>query len=122
MTEQEYTPTTNDPRYPEFEALEQELFKHQPVLSMHDGSIAGCQCMDRVFVRKSEDWGTHLASVFFDLLAAHDREVREECAKVAENIYFGNAPAFSFPAAHVWGAQQAAKHIRALNKEASDGE
>lgn len=56
-------------RTPEFEAREQELFKHQPLLSMKDGGIAGCKCMDRVFYGKTEDWGTHLAEVF-DKLAA----------------------------------------------------
>jgi len=55
---------TGDERTPEFESLEQELFKHQPVLSMTDGSIAGCLCMDRVFYKRTEDWGTHLAEVF----------------------------------------------------------
>ncbi|MBW1639256.1 hypothetical protein G3H63_09250 [Microbacterium resistens] len=55
---------TDDERTPEFEALEQELFKHQPVLSMQDGGIAGCRCMDRVFHKRTEDWGTHLAEVF----------------------------------------------------------
>ena len=59
-------PTVND-RTPEFEAIEQELFKHQPLLSMQDGSIRGCKCMDRVFVTKTEDWGTHLAEVFMRL-------------------------------------------------------
>ena len=54
----------NNDRTPEFEAIEQELFKHQPLLSMQDGSIRGCKCMDRVFVTKTEDWGTHLAEVF----------------------------------------------------------
>lgn len=49
--------------YAEFESWEQEMFRHQPVLSMADGSIAGCQCLDRVFVKGREDWGTHLASV-----------------------------------------------------------
>jgi hypothetical protein len=49
---------------PAFEALEQKLWKHQPVLSMEDGSIRGCQCLDRVFHRGTEDWGTHLAEVF----------------------------------------------------------
>lgn len=63
--EQAHTPT--DERTPEFEALEQDLFKHQPLLSMSDGSIAGCQCMDRVFHKRTEDWGTHLAEVFTDL-------------------------------------------------------
>jgi len=53
-----------DERTPEFEAIEQELFKHQPVLSMSDGHIAGCQCLDRVFQTRTEDWGTHLAEVF----------------------------------------------------------
>lgn len=59
----------NDDRTPEFEAIEQELFKHQPLLSMQDGSIRGCKCMDRVFYNQTEDWGTHLAEVF-DALAA----------------------------------------------------
>ncbi|VHM07330.1 Uncharacterised protein [Streptococcus pyogenes] len=49
--------------YAEFEDWEQEMFRHQPVLSMADGSIAGCQCLDRVFLKGREDWGTHLASV-----------------------------------------------------------
>lgn len=60
----------NDDRTPEFEAIEQELFKHQPLLSMQDGSIRGCKCMDRVFVTKTEDWGTHLAEVFTRLSRA----------------------------------------------------
>ena len=60
----------NDDRTPEFEAIEQELFKHQPLLSMQDGSIRGCKCMDRVFYNQAEDWGTHLAEVFDALAAA----------------------------------------------------
>lgn len=68
-----------DPRWertPEFEALEQELYQHQPVLSMVDGSIAGCQCMDRVFYRATaEDWGTHLAEVFLALGFLPDRTI-----------------------------------------------
>lgn len=61
---------------PAFEAWEQELWKHQPVLSMEDGSIRGCQCLDRVFYRGTEDWGTHLAGVFRALsrAAAHEPE------------------------------------------------
>lgn len=55
--------------YAEFESWEQEMFRHQPVLSMADGSIAGCQCLDRVFVKGREDWGTHLASVITSRLA-----------------------------------------------------
>lgn len=39
------------------------MFRHQPVLSMADGSIAGCLCLDRVFAKGREDWGTHLASI-----------------------------------------------------------
>jgi hypothetical protein len=61
---------------PEFEVLEQKLFKHQPVMSMRDGGIVGCQCLDRVFVAKSEDWGTHLADVFLDMRTAVLAEVR----------------------------------------------
>ena len=62
---------TQTERSPEFDSLEQELFKHQPVLSMRDGSIAGCQCLDRVFHKDTEDWGTHLAEVFESLRPAH---------------------------------------------------
>ena len=62
-------PQAESERTPEFESREQELFKHQPVLSMKDGGIAGCKCIDRVFYNQTEDWGTHLAEVF-DALAA----------------------------------------------------
>lgn len=55
--------------YAEFEDWEQEMFRHQPVLSMADGSIAGCQCLDRVFA-KGEDWGTHLAIVITSRITA----------------------------------------------------
>lgn len=73
-------------RTPEFEANEQELFKHQPVLSMDDGSIRGCQCMDRVFCRKTEDWGTHLAEVFDRLsrAAVPDAATEELLKRVEE--------------------------------------
>ena len=63
-------PQAPSERTPEFESREQELFKHQPVLSMKDGGIAGCKCMDRVFYNQAEDWGTHLAEVFDALAAA----------------------------------------------------
>ncbi|MBP5800757.1 hypothetical protein J2D78_01540 [Microbacterium maritypicum] len=56
-------PTPSDLGYAEFEDWEQEMFRHQPVLSMTDGAIAGCQCLDRVFAKGREDWGKHLASV-----------------------------------------------------------
>lgn len=56
--------------YAEFEDWEQEMFRHQPVLSMHDGSIAGCQCLNRVFVKGREDWGTHLATIITSRLTA----------------------------------------------------
>jgi PTH2 family peptidyl-tRNA hydrolase len=56
--------------YAEFEDWEQEMFRHQPVLSMRDGSIAGCQCLDRVFVKGREDWGTHLATIITSRLTA----------------------------------------------------
>jgi hypothetical protein len=57
MTE---TPTT--PRaMPTRDALEEWSFTHRPITSMKDGSIAGCQCMDRVFVNRVEDWDQHIA-------------------------------------------------------------
>lgn len=82
------TPSPSDEGYAEFEDWEQEMFRHQPVLSMQDGSIAGCQCLDRVFVKGREDWGTHLASVITARIprpqdnserrAAYQREHRAE--------------------------------------------
>jgi hypothetical protein len=48
---------------PDQEILELEIGKHIPVLSVEDGSIRGCQCMDRVFYRHTEDWPSHLADV-----------------------------------------------------------
>ena len=71
----------DDDRTPEFEAIEQELFKHQPLLSMQDGSIRGCKCMDRVFVTKTEDWGTHLAEVFTRLSRATVPDAATEIAR-----------------------------------------
>ncbi len=71
---------------PAFEALEQKLWKHQPVLSMEDGSIRGCQCLDRVFYRGTEDWGTHLAEVFKALsrAAAPEPELPETGLEVRD--------------------------------------
>ena len=45
----------------EREALEDWSFKHRPILSMRDGSIASCKCMDRVFYNGREDWDSHIA-------------------------------------------------------------
>ena len=41
--------------------LADEVFLHRPILSMQDGSIASCTCMDRVFITGSEEWDTHVA-------------------------------------------------------------
>lgn len=60
-------PSSDD--YAEFEAWEIVLGDHRPVTSMHDGSLAGCVCLDRVFVRGKEDWASHLASVVTGRLA-----------------------------------------------------
>lgn len=77
---------------PAFEALEQELWKHQPVLSMEDGSIRGCQCLDRVFLRGREDWGTHLAEVFRALSRDIAGEIEADKHPVAdERVEFFNA-------------------------------
>jgi hypothetical protein len=45
----------------EREALEEWSFVHRPVLSMRDGSIASCKCLDRVFINGQEDWDQHVA-------------------------------------------------------------
>lgn len=45
------------------DVVELDMYRHQPVLSMEDGRIMGCQCMDRVFYKDHEDWGSHLAEV-----------------------------------------------------------
>lgn len=72
-------PKPDSDAYAEFEGWEQEMFRHRPVVSMEDGRIAGCQCLDRVFVKDREDWGTHLALVITSRLAlsAHPAEERE---------------------------------------------
>ena len=44
----------------ERDALEEWSFEHRPILSMRDGSIASCKCMDRVF-SDGEDWDRHIA-------------------------------------------------------------
>ena len=61
----------------DFDVWEQVMFPHQPVLSMRDGSIAGCQCLDRVFIKGKEDWGTHLAMVVTERLAERDSALVE---------------------------------------------
>lgn len=48
---------------PTREVIEEEMFKHSPILSMHDGHRAGCSCMDRVFIRGTESWEQHMADV-----------------------------------------------------------
>lgn len=53
----EHTEPTDDER----EALEDWSFEHRPILSMHDGSIAACKCMDRVFLKGKEGWDQHIA-------------------------------------------------------------
>lgn len=73
-------------RSPEFDSLEQELFKHQPVLSMRDGSIAGCQCLDRVFHKDAEVWGTHLAEVFESLRPAQAKPTDAQVERAARSI------------------------------------
>lgn len=63
-------PTPESDKYAEFEEWEQAMWIHQPVISAHDGRIAGCQCLDRVFVKGKEDWGSHLASIITARLRA----------------------------------------------------
>lgn len=81
----------SDEYTPEREVVEIEFARHEPVLSMRDGHIAGCQCMDRVFYSKTEDWGAHLADVHASLLAEHDREVTARAVDTFEDLYFGGA-------------------------------
>jgi len=57
--------------------MEIEFEKHQPILSMRDGSIAGCQCMDRIFYREHESWGAHLLAVA-DALLGPDRPMSDK--------------------------------------------
>jgi hypothetical protein len=67
---------------PGHEVLELEMGKHVPVLSFEDGSIRGCQCMDRVFYRHTEDWSSHLADVVLSTSAVSRlRSVTAELAK-----------------------------------------
>lgn len=50
------------------ETLEEWSFEHRPILSMRDGSIAACKCMDRVFINGQEDWDRHIAESLMTLL------------------------------------------------------
>lgn len=59
-----------EPQAIDRELLEIEMWRHQPVLSMQDGSTRGCQCSDSVFVNEVEDWGSHLAAVVIAHLSA----------------------------------------------------
>lgn len=75
----------NDATHTEFERQEQELFRHQPVMSREGGGIIGCQCLDRFFYRKTEDWGTHLALVMRGL--AHPSvPTREQIAEASAEV------------------------------------
>lgn len=57
--------------------------QHQPVISFRDGSIARCQCMDRVFYVKTESWGQHLAEVALAALPeAREATDAEQCMLV----------------------------------------
>ena len=55
---------------------------------MRDGSIAGCQCLDRVFHKDTEDWGTHLAEVFESLRPAHTEPTDDEREALAEVLHY----------------------------------
>lgn len=72
----------------EFETREQELYQHQPLLSMKDGGIVGCTCPDRVFNNNNnvEDSGTHLAEVFDALF------VQEATTRVEKPAHFERRP------------------------------
>lgn len=75
--------------YAKFEDWEQEMFRHQPVLSMADGSVAGCQCLDRVFVKGREDWGSHLAAVITARLPGPQGEPSDAEVLAALNSWNG---------------------------------
>lgn len=79
-------PSPESDAYAAFEDWEQEMFRHQPVLSMHDGGIAGCQCLDRVFVKGREDWGTHLAQIITARLRALSSHPTEETVTTVEEL------------------------------------
>ncbi len=68
------------------DAAENELHRHQPILSMEDGSIAGCQCMDRVFYRGGEDWGSHLAEVCNGYMEAAAREALKPIRELIDEL------------------------------------
>lgn len=80
-------PTPDDATYAEFERQEQELFRHQPVMSRHDGGIVGCQCRDTFFRPDAEDWGTHLALVMRSLLPSPHPPTREQITEAIEEMH-----------------------------------
>lgn len=74
------------------DAVENDLHRHQPILSIKDGSIAGCQCMDRVFYRGHEDWGSHLAEVCGDHMEAAAREALAPIKELHRPLDRSNLP------------------------------
>lgn len=76
----------------EREALEDWSFEHRPILSMKDGHIASCKCMDRVFVNGQEDWDQHIAD---SLLAAgftrHPQVTDDYDAGYGEGFHHGRS-------------------------------
>lgn len=68
---------TEPPAEDSREAIEAWSFEHRPILSFHDGHIASCKCMDRVFINGNEDWDTHITDAFLDAFAVTPKEPRE---------------------------------------------
>lgn len=91
-------PEPNAEGYAEFEDWEQEMFRHQPVLSMADGSIAGCQCLDRVFV-KGEDWGTHLATIITSRITAEPQGEPSDAQETVRRLKAAGVGAYMILAA-----------------------
>lgn len=80
------------------DVVEVDLYRHQPVLSMNDGSIKGCQCSDDVFYKSHEDWGTHLAEVCAVHMANAAREALKplrESMNVLRETYVGTCGVMS---------------------------
>lgn len=104
----------------DYEALNVLSFDHRPILSRHDGSIASCKCMDRVFIKGKEDWDQHIADA---ILAAGFRRTPAPAPAhsdyhegLEEGIKIGRAEAVSSPQITDTRLREAADRMSPLSK------
>lgn len=95
----EYERLTAPPTDDEREALEEWSFEHRPILSMRDGSIASCKCMDRVFITGQEDWDQHIADAILASGFRRQGPVTDAQVEAAARVFYesqtGSADGFN---------------------------